>query len=203
MHAPDPKSRNNTPDTAESYEIQQSGQVDIAARGAENRPNSYSDGDSVTIRLSRGMCALIDAVDLERVSQFKWSVHDNGCGQFYAKSGIAGLLHRFILDAPADMFVDHRNGDGLDCRRENLRTCLPAQNNFNRNWRVGPSGYRGVVLRPSGRWRAQMKVGGKTIHCGMHDTAEQAARAYDAAVNRLHGEYARLNFPHTTAEVRP
>jgi hypothetical protein len=57
------------------------------------------------------------------------------------------------------------------------------------------SGFAGAFLLPSGKWRASIKHDGATIHLGNHATAEEAARAYDAAALRLKGAHARLNFP--------
>lgn len=59
---------------------------------------------------------------------------------------------------------------------------------------VPSSQYKGVYKKRS-RWAARIAVNGETTWLGTFKTEEEAARAYDAAAKRLHGEFARLNFP--------
>jgi hypothetical protein len=160
------------------------------------------------IPLSRGMTTIIDDEDFERVSQFKWSVtchKERTPPDYYARravwqpetrKSITVLLHRFILNAPPDKHVDHINGDGLDNRRANLRLVTPAQNQQNLKRRRGASGFRGVQYdERKRRHYARIKVNNQKIWLGFFDNAEEAARAYDAAAVKHHGEYAQLNFP--------
>jgi EREBP-like factor len=60
------------------------------------------------------------------------------------------------------------------------------------------SGYKGVEIKPSGRFQAYIgKPNGKgrQIKLGTYDTPEEAARAYDKKAIELHGEFTNLNFP--------
>lgn len=80
------------------------------------------------ITLTKGYVAVISAEDYRRVNRHSWRVHfSQGSkrkhGQPYARSTIKGkdvYLHRFIMNAPDDMHVDHINRCTLDNRRENL-----------------------------------------------------------------------------------
>ena len=105
-------------------------------------------------------------------------------------------MGRFILNPPKTMQVDHINGNRLDNRRSNLRICTQSQNCTSRKpWKENKTGYRGVNLLPSGKWRAAVKVNQKKIHLGVFDSPKLAARAYDMYAKTLHNEYAMLNFP--------
>lgn len=103
--------------------------------------------------------------------------------------------HRIILGMGQNdrRIIDHINRDPLDNRKSNLRICTHSQNCMNRII-VGKSGFRGVVVNGSG-WAAHIKINRKTQHLGTYRTKEDAARAYDAAAQRLFGEFAVLNFP--------
>lgn len=103
-------------------------------------------------------------------------------------------MHRLLMDAGKGQQIDHANGDGLDNRRANLRFCTSSQNNWNSKPK-GNSPYKGISQRASGKWYAMICRDRKHYWLGMHDTPEEAARAYDEAAKRLHGEFARLNFP--------
>ncbi|MFN3377720.1 MAG: HNH endonuclease, partial [Burkholderiaceae bacterium] len=99
-------------------------------------------------------------------------------------------LHRFLLNAPRGVLVDHRNGNGLDCRRFNLRAATPAQNNANR--RTRSSGWRGV-RKVRGQWWAVIKEGEQQLKLGPFNSALAAAWAYNREATRIHGEFALLN----------
>jgi hypothetical protein len=109
-------------------------------------------------------------------------------------------MHRQILGAPPGQQVDHINGDTLDNRRVNLRLATHGQNQHNRGkYRNNKSGYKGVSWdKAAGKWRAQIKFNNKKYNLGRYHDPIEAALAYDAAAIRLHGAFARLNFPATT-----
>lgn len=104
----------------------------------------------------------------------------------------ASYLHREIMKPPPELVVDHINGNGLDNRKKNLRICTQAQNVRNRAPIKGR--YKGVSSRGGGVWRARITVDGRMIYLGDHLSEIAAAKAYDQAAIRFHGEFARLNF---------
>ncbi len=78
------------------------------------------------IRLSNGRFALVDDKDFDRVNAFRWYFHPDGYAISRNKS-----MHRFILNAPKGMVVDHKNHDTLDNRRKNIWICTHSQNSLN------------------------------------------------------------------------
>jgi hypothetical protein len=156
-----------------------------------------------TIALSQGQVALVDDEDYEELAKHKWCAQwARTARTFYGyrktrtESGtwVGVTMHRAILGASAGQQVDHRNHNGLDNRRENLRLCTRAENNRNaRKRRDSASRYKGVALLPSGRWRASMRLDGRMKHLGVFATETEAALAYNRAASAASGEFALLN----------
>lgn len=156
------------------------------------------------IPLTQGKIALVDPEDYERVIAFKWHAArriSTSTERWYAahstytdKKRSAILLHRFLLSLQGKEDVDHRNGDGLDNRRENLRVCTRSQNNANARKHRGSYRYKGVCLDVrDGRWQVEIRVEGQRIYVGRYPDEKDAARAYNDAAVRYFGEFARLN----------
>lgn len=91
--------------------------------------------------------------------------------------------------------VDHRNNNGLDNQRCNLRLASHRQNLCNRPAnKNNKCEFKGVHKLAYGRFRALINVPERK-HLGCFDTAEEAARAYDKAALCYFKEFAWLNFP--------
>ena len=156
------------------------------------------------IELTQGRVARVDDEDFDWLNQWKWCLSKlyNGKKQYATRGKCGGsktktlLMHRLIINAKKDEHVDHRNGDGLDNRRSNLRICTMSQNQANRGpTKANTSGFKGVSPDRRGRWRARVKVNGKQKALGSFATPEEAAIAYDREARAVFGEFARLNFP--------
>jgi len=108
------------------------------------------------------------------------------------------LMHRLIMEAPHDMFVDHINRNTLDCRKENLRLCTFDQNCQNRKRRSDATKrhpYIGVSEGPPGKFRGYTKQNGKNNYTKYYNNPKEAAIARDRLVKEAYGEFACLNFP--------
>ena len=153
------------------------------------------------------LVALVDDEDYEWASQYVWHAHRKckrsrfGKDEFYAARSVRGggvvLMHRELMQTPVGLKTDHRNHDGLDNRRFNLRTATSAQNGSHTRLRRNVTGYRGVYNFPRADkpFIVQIMVERRKIHLGYFDTALAGALAYDEAAKKLHGEFATLNFP--------
>lgn len=157
---------------------------------------------SVLIPLTKGKFATIDESDLQLVSQFVWHTADRGRTCYAATSrdrrstGEAIYLHRLIANPGPGQHVDHINGNGLDCRRENLRLCTNAENRRNMRKTRGESRFKGVSIDPRqpGRpWCSYINHENRKISLGSYESETEAARAYNAAAVELHGQFANLN----------
>jgi len=164
------------------------------------------DGDARTIPLSgahaAGRAVIMDAADYETAACYSWSATSDPrrADDLYASAVVNGAtvtMHKFLTGYP---LTDHRNHDGLDNRRSNLRPVTHAQNLQNQRPRDGgASRHKGVHWhKQRQKWAAQITCDGKKRHLGMFATEGDAARAYDAAARELFGEYACLNFPDKT-----
>ncbi len=163
-------------------------------------PPEAPDQRTRLIPLTRGKFAMVDAADYEQLSKYKWHAI-KVAGNFYAcrkEGGKTILMHRQIMQAPPGKVVDHKNHNGLDDHRHNLRKCTQQQNVCNSRSKGGASGFRGVT-RHRDKWSARVKHRGKQYYLGSFDDPLQAALARDRKARELAGEYAWLNRPDALA----
>ena len=158
-----------------------------------------------TINLKYGKKLLLSDCDVERVSKLTWYAHESSirknhwdvrCHFWDTKECKYKtiLIHRFILNAPTEMQVDHINHDVFDNRRENLRICTSQQNAWNRKSKKNESGYIGVSKYGKDRYKARINDGQKQVYLGLFNDLISAAKAYDKKAKELRGDFAVLNF---------
>jgi len=167
------------------------------------------------IYVGEGRYAIVDQKDFCLLNNLEWTVKEDFDSiyavRFFRREGSSSKLlsmHRFICNPPAGLVIDHINCNGLDNRRDNLRLATHSQNNCNRPKRRNTtSRFVGVhFAKKMNKWAAQIKYTGGKKWLGYFDNETDAAKAFDAAAIKYHGEFARLNFPESadhTIEVTP
>lgn len=147
------------------------------------------------ITLLGGLIARIDDEDFELVSNYQWRCANRKKPWKYAISRVSGILmHRLITNATKGVLVDHKNGDGLDNRRENLRLATHAENMRNsKGHKNTKSGIKGAYWHDlAKKWFSSIMVNRVNHRLGFFDTPEEAGLAYAEAAKRLHGEFHNL-----------
>ena len=149
------------------------------------------------IPLTQGQFALVDDEDYDWLSQWKWCASQSR-GRFYAvrkseDNACIIMMHRVLCDS--EELVDHKDGDSLNNQKDNLRPCTNQQNLQNRGrTKSNTSGYKGVSWNPKNKnWNAQITVSGRKIHLGTFGDKAHAAKAYDEAAEKYHGDFAKKN----------
>ena len=155
------------------------------------------------IPLSQGKFAIVDDEDYEHLNQWKWCCTSRGYASRHRRKGEkcpgrVVYMHRVILERMGFKDFessDHINRNQLDNRRCNLRSVTQRENLHNQGKRSNnTSGYKGVTwAKHATKWRAQMQLNGKYKHIGYFDDKKEAARAYNKAAKKHHGEFAVLN----------
>lgn len=146
--------------------------------------------------------ALVDDSDFDWLSHFRWNEFklNRNLETSYAYTPLCGhtiLMHKMILVSAKQ--IDHKDCNGLNNQRTNLRPYSGAQNQANSRKRRGTSSkYKGVCWhKPTRRWRAGISCDCKHYHLGTFRDEKLAAQAYDAAAIRMFRQFARVNFPNT------
>lgn len=165
-------------------------------------------GKHCWIDLTSGLVALADAHYAPALGVWSWSAKRDG-KRYYAvrthtektngqRRWVTIRMHHVVLPA-FSFLVDHKNGNGLDNRKSNLRLATHSENAQNSRHRKHTSSqYRGVSVR-NGLWTALITQRGQQFYLGQFHSEEEAAKAYDAAALRMHGQFASLNFANAEA----
>lgn len=154
-----------------------------------------------SIKLNLGYVVTVDDTDFTSVAKYNWHVLRNRKKRYAARNipraegGGTVLMHRELMGlAPGDPSIDHKDGDGLNNRRSNLRSCTQSQNLGNQGKHRGKSRYKGVSWHKANRkWQAQ--IGGRAHHkhLGYFEDEGVAASAYNSEAQKRFGDFAHLN----------
>lgn len=176
--------------------------IQARAKALSSRPAPQYLDDYALIPVGARNWMKVSLEDADALSATYWEYYSNG----YAANQRQHLhAHRVVIERMLDRKllqtenVDHKNHDGLDNRRQNLRVATDSENNANRrSLRQTSSQYRGVSFcKQTGRWRAS--VGGRVstgsqLRLGRYQSEEEAAWMYDQWASQLFGEFSILNF---------
>ena len=147
------------------------------------------------ISLTQNKIAQVDDLDFEWLNKWQWYAHRSG-NTYYARRDTKKknyFMHKEILST--HKIVDHRDRDGLNNQKNNLRIATYSQNNMNKSKKHECSSrFVGVCLLPNGLWKSAINKNRKTIYIGTFHNEADAALAYDKKAKKLHGEFANLNF---------
>lgn len=156
------------------------------------------EGDVAFVQLTKGYEAIIDVADVALVSGRNWQASVEPNGQVYAICTVKQngrkktvRMHRLIAGASGELDVDHRDVNGLNNRRANLREASRSSNKANsRLSKRNTSGLKGV-RRSGAKWRAAIRKNGKHISLGYFEDPNDAHQAYVEAAQTHFGEFAR------------
>jgi len=145
------------------------------------------------IPLTQGKVAMVDDEDFPNLICHKWYAHEAYYrkGLFYAVRSVHNpdkqiMMHHAIIGKPkSGMVTDHRDGDGLNNQRHNLRHVSPRINQQNRHAPKMYSAYPGVSRFKNGNWVSQLKINGKSKYLGTFELEKEAYTAYCDAVKEL------------------
>lgn len=154
------------------------------------------------IPLTQGYFAIVDPEDYDWLMQWKWCLHKTKTNIYAHRrlklsndKNTTMRMHRAIMKAPKGLEVDHKNGNGLDNRRCNLRIASRLQNTKNTKKRKNTSSqYKGVSWhKKCEKWVVHIRINSVTVHIGLFFHEHEAATAYNKAAKLHYGEFAKLN----------
>jgi hypothetical protein len=161
--------------------------------------------DMKEIVTKKGFVIMVSDLDFDWLSKLRWRAV-SGNGKPYAQTRFTDpktkkrttvMMHRLILGVVSQHIqVDHKDGNGLNNQRGNLRIATRSENQHNRaKNKNNPSGFKGVCWNKASRkWCANIRFNGKARRIGQFDSVVDAAKAYDEKAKEYFGEFARTNF---------
>lgn len=166
------------------------------------RPPIQVDEFTIAIQLTKGYVSYIDIIDAD-LAQFNWCVQEYPSTKRYAVRKTRDRsfgLHQLILerilgsDIPENIMTDHRDNDGLNNRRDNLRLASRSENQRNRpTCKNSNTGLKGAsIVTHRNCYQSVICIDGKRKFLGYFSTAEEAHQAYCEAAVKYYGEFARF-----------
>jgi hypothetical protein len=153
------------------------------------------------IRLSQGKIALVDDEDFDYINQWKWYAR-KGRKTFYAARKEKGTnarttihMHQVVSKVSNNVQIDHRDTNGLNNQKYNLRVVNHRQNQYNTDKpRHNTSGYKGISWdKFRNNYRVYLTVKGKFKNIGNTKSLQTATKMYNKAATQHYGEFAKLH----------
>ena len=168
---------------------------------------------TTNIKLTKGYTTIVDNIDSD-LAKYNWiaATHKRDISIVYAQNNIyfpdgirrTIMLHRIILgrilgrELTTNERCDHIDGNGLNNLRSNLRLATICQNRKNsaKKDKSCSSHFKGVCwCKREKKWEASIQSDNVRYNLGYYQIEEDAAKVYDSSAKKLHGKFARLNFP--------
>jgi len=151
-----------------------------------------------------GLECIVDDEDYDELIKYNWHpkiyLKDNVCYAAMWNHGHPITIHIFIMKYHEhninNQDIDHKDHNGLNNQKENLRICTKSQNHYNTNKHRGnkTSEYKGVSFdKHRNKWFVQLKFDNKNIYIGRFDKEKDAGLAYNKKAIEVYGDYAHLN----------
>lgn len=151
------------------------------------------------IKLTQGKYALVDDEDYNLLNRFNWYTQKRKNGLCYAVRNyqiVTGVkrvqlrMHRMIIDCPKNKVIDHKDTDGLNNQKSNLRFVNRSVNAMNaRISSLNTSGYTGInYSKRNKKWVVRIGVNLKRIYIGNYKDKEEAIKARDNAKKKYYKE---------------
>lgn len=152
------------------------------------------------IKLFSGEYVRIDEEDYERLSQYSWCLFKSEKWQYAIRTEYKNgtqktiYMHREIMGVTdPKIYVDHRDHDGLNNLKSNLRV---SDNRFNQ-YNVGKKStskqkYKNIRQLDENRWQVRVRTPkGKRVERVVY-SEEDAVKLYNELALKYHGEFAYL-----------
>lgn len=154
------------------------------------------------IPLTQNKFAQVDDEDFQYLNQWKWYAVKDGNTFYPVRAKWNGStqdrirMYNAIMNTPNNLLIDHADGNGLNCQKNNMRFATRSQNGMNRNKQKSKtsSKYKGCSWVASrNKWQSNIQINGKLITLGRFKTEIEAAITYNMAAINHYGEFAKIN----------
>lgn len=131
-----------------------------------------------------------DLEDYDLISNYHWRLQPDKCfNTHYAITKDNILMHRLILSPEKSKVIDHKNHNGLDNRKQNLKICTQLENMQNQRLRkTNKSGYSNISYeKERNKWLVKFVYNKKVYKIGRYNTIEEALLVRNNFIKEMKG----------------